>query len=186
MQRQAIYIPSISLLSFTHPFYRFEVAGFQSLSKWSLFWQDQAAANMNGISQSRVKSYATEWRGREDIFRTYNCNLICKLSANSCHVIARNVSATNAVQTQELHASVYLSLVVTVPCTLLLATLQHSTGMYCTVHTWWRTRLPRPRGQDSSSSVDRQSVAVRSLKMRGGEMLKLCYNCNWAVIQFEN
>ena len=110
MQRQAIYIPSISLLSFTHPFYRFEVAGFQSLSKWSLFLQDQAAPSMNGISQSRVQSYATEWRGREDIFRTYNCNLICKPSANSCHVIARNVSATNAVQTQELHASVYLSL----------------------------------------------------------------------------
>ena len=184
MQRQAIYIPSISLLSFTHPFYRFEVAGFQSLSKWSLFWQDQRPGRDK--HQWNSQESGPELCDREDIFRSYNCNLICNLSANSCHVIARNVSATNAVQTQELHASVYLSLVITVPCTLLLATLQHSTGMYCTVHTWWRTLLPRPRGQDSSSSVDRQSVAVRSLKMRGGGLLKLCYNCNWAVIQFEN
>ena len=88
---------------------------------------------MNGISQSRVQSYATEWRGREDIFRTYNCNLICKLSANSCHVIARNVSATNAVQTQELHASVYLSLSPVLYYSPHYSTVQGCTAQYTLV-----------------------------------------------------
>ena len=92
------YPPNICYLLLTL-FMTFEVAGFQSLSKWSLFWQDQAVTSMNGISQNRarVRTQVSRQRGgREDIFRTYNCNLICNLSAESCHVIARKLSATNA------------------------------------------------------------------------------------------
>ena len=158
------------------------MAGFQSLSKWSLFWQDQVAANMNGISQSGVQSYATEWRG-EKISLELTPAIWCASSVQALVMLLPEMSQ----RLMQCRPRSCMPLC-TCHCPLYFIT-RHITAQYRDVlHSthWWRTLLPRPRGQDSSSSVDRQSVAVRSLKMRGGEMLKLCYNCNWAVIQFEN
>ena len=65
--------------------------------------------------------------GGKDIFRTYNCNLICNLSANSCHVIARKLSL---MQSSELHASVYLSLPPVLYYSPQYSTVQGCTAQY--------------------------------------------------------
>ena len=69
----------------------------------------------------------------------------------------------------ELHTSEYLSVM---SCTLLLALhstvqLQYSTVLRSTHLVKDVAACARPRGQDSSSSVDRQPVAVRDIKTGG-------------------
>ena len=72
----------------------------------------------------------------------------------------------------ELHTSEYLSVM---SCTLLLAphsTVQYSTVLRSTHLVKDVAACARPRGQDSSSSVDRQPVAVRDIKTGGKFRIK--------------
>ena len=79
-------------------------------------------------SESRPELRDRVAAGAKDIFRTYNCNLICNLSANSCHVIARKLSSL--MQSLALHASVYLSLPPVLYYSLQYSTVQGCTAQY--------------------------------------------------------